>query len=167
MRLIFFCIVLGLTACKKPAPPPPPPPPVVEPAPEPVKTEEKAVEVIIRNFERVHFDYDSANLSGSSRNALDTNAGLMQDFPNIRVEIQGHADERGTTDYNLALGEKRARSIVDYLSNMGVPESRLPVVSYGEERPVASGSDEVAWSENRRVEFRLLGSEEALRGTTD
>lgn len=167
MRLIFFCILLGLTACKKPAPPPPPPPPVVEPEPEPVKTEEKAVEVIIRNFERVHFDYDSANLSSSSRAALDTNAALMQDFPNIRVEIQGHADERGTTDYNLALGQKRARSIADYLSNMGVPESRLPVVSYGEERPVASGSDEVAWSQNRRAEFRLLGTEESLRGTVD
>lgn len=167
MRLLFLSIVLGLTACKKPAPPPPPPPPVVEPEPEPIKTEEKAVEVIIRNFERVHFDYDSANLSASSRSALDTNAALMQDFPNIRVEIQGHADERGTTDYNLALGEKRARSIVDYLSKMGVPESRLPVVSYGEERPVASGSDEVAWSQNRRAEFRLLGTEEALRGTVD
>jgi peptidoglycan-associated lipoprotein len=166
MRFIFLSLLLTGVACKKPVPPPPPPP-VVEPEPEPVKTVEKAVEVIIRNFERVHFDYDSASLAGESKAALETNAGLMQDFPNIRVEIQGHADDRGTTDYNLALGQKRARSIANYLGNMGVPESRLPVVSYGEERPVASGSDEVAWSQNRRAEFRLLGVAEGLQGTID
>ena len=168
MRLIFLGLLLTGVACKKPVPPPPPPPlPVVEPAPEPEKVEEKLVALIIRNFERVHFDYDSANLSSDSKSALETNAALLQDFPNIRVEIQGHADERGTTDYNLALGQKRARIIADYLSNMGVPESRLPVVSYGEERPVTSDSDEVAWSQNRRAEFRLLNSAEGLKGTTD
>ena len=166
MRLIFFGLLLTGVACKKPAPPPPPPPPpVVEPEPEPEKTEEEVVEVIIRNFERVHFDYDSSNLSSQSKSALETNAGLMQDFPNIRVEIQGHADERGTTDYNLALGQKRARAISDYLSRMGVPDSRLSVVSYGEERPISSDSDEVAWSQNRRAEFRLLSSAEGVEGT--
>ena len=168
MRLIILGLFLTSVACKKPAPPPPPPPPpppVVEP--EPVKTEEKAVEVIIRNFERVHFDYDSANLSSESKSALETNAGLMQDFPNIRVEIQGHADERGTTDYNLALGQKRANSISNYLGSMGVPSSRLTVVSFGEERPASSGGDEVAWSQNRRAEFRLLSGAEGVKGTID
>jgi len=168
MRVVLLSVLLMGVACKKPVPPPAPPaPPVVEPAPEPVKTVEEAVEVIIRNFERVHFEYDSATLSSVSKSALETNAGLMQSFPNLRVEIQGHADERGTTDYNLALGQKRARSISGYLASMGVPEPRLTVVSYGEERPLTSGSDEVAWSQNRRAEFRLLSMVEGLEGTTD
>jgi len=166
MRLFFLGLMIFGVACKKPVPPPPPPPPpppVVEPAP--IQTVEEAVEVLIRNFERVHFDFDTTSLTGASKDALGANATILQDFPNIRVEIQGHADERGTTDYNLALGEKRARVIFDQIVRMGVSESRLRVVSFGEEQPVASGGDEVAWSQNRRAEFRLLSVEQGVEGS--
>jgi len=167
MRLFFLSLIVFGVACKKPVPlpPPPPPPPIVEPEPEPIKTEEEAVEVLIRNFERVHFDFDSTSLTSVSRDALSANAAILQDFPNIRVEVQGHADERGTTDYNLALGEKRARVIYDQIVRMGVSDSRLRVVSFGEERPVASGGDEVAWSQNRRAEFRLLSTTQGVEGS--
>jgi len=113
------------------------------------------VKQMMRNFERVYFGLDSAKLSADALEALQQNAAIMQRSPDIKVEIQGHADERGTTDYNLSLGERRANSVRGYLTRMGVGETRLDTVSYGEERPLVQGSTEGAWSKNRRAEFRI------------
>lgn len=153
--------------CKKPAPPetpivaPPPPP-----APAPAVVPEPVVQMA-RNFQRVYFDLDSATLASDSKAALDENVALMQANPNIKVELQGHADERGTTDYNLALGQRRADAVRRYLGAKGIAGSRFSVVSFGEERPLQSGSFENAWSQNRRAEFRITwGEGAAVRGTT-
>jgi len=92
----------------------------------------------------------------------------MRQHNDIKVEVQGHADERGTTDYNLALGERRASAVYSYLSGAGgVSSARLKKISYGEERPLASGSAEAAWSKNRRCEFVITwGGVQSVRGTT-
>ena len=123
-------------------------------APMPATTE-AAVQTLRENFERVHFAYDSANITSDSRQALSENAAILQRHPTVTIEIQGHADERGTTGYNLALGQRRAAVVQKQLTSMGVPASRLKTVSFGEERPLASGEGEVAWAANRRAEFRI------------
>jgi len=150
-----FCAALALAACKKDTPVesynPPPPETTAKP-----KTEDQAIAEIKQNFQRVHFEFDSSSLTTESKAALSKNAELLQKFPSIRVEVQGHADERGTTEYNLALGEKRAQSIVKQLALLGVDGARLEIVSFGEEKPLQSGSDESAWAVNRRAEFRVF-----------
>ena len=157
--------LLALGACKKQAPPPEPVVEAPPPPPEPEQTEEEAVAEMVRNFQKVHFEFDQATLADASKAALQANAEIMQKHVGLRVEIQGHADERGTTEYNLALGQKRATAIRDHMSSMGVAPSRLTIVSYGEERPAVSGSGESAWSENRRAEFRVLAGDAPVQGT--
>lgn len=100
----------------------------------------------------VYFAYDSFNLSGSSKTALAKHAAWLKSHPQ-NVQIEGHCDERGTTEYNLALGERRAGAVKDYLVSLGVSAGQLSTISYGEERPAVTGSDEAAWSKNRRSEF--------------
>lgn len=102
---------------------------------------------------RVHFDYDKAELDSKARKALEDNARCIQEkgFTNIRIE--GHCDERGSTEYNLALGQRRADSVKKYLTNLGVSASALRTISYGEERPIENGAGEVVWSKNRRAEL--------------
>ena len=119
------------------------------------------VQEMARNFSRVFFDFDKSELTAETKAALDSNVAIMQAKADIKVEIQGHADERGTTDYNLALGTRRAQTVLSYMSTQGVAPSRLKVVSYGEERPLASGSSETAWGQNRRAEFRITWGEAA------
>ena len=104
-------------------------------------------------FGSVHFDYDKYNLSGKAISTLSENAEILMDHPNMDVVIQGHCDERGTDEYNLALGEKRAQASRDFLVNFGIAKSRISVISYGEERPADPGHDEEAWVKNRRAEF--------------
>jgi len=104
----------------------------------------------------IYFAFDSFTLSGEGRDALKSNADWLRDNPTATVQIEGHCDERGTTEYNLALGEKRANSVKNYLTKMGVDSSRLSVISYGEERPAVSGHDEAAWAQNRRAAFVVL-----------
>ena len=120
---------------------------------------------LAENFARVHFALDSATLEAPAKAALADNARILRGHPEVRVEVQGHADARGTVDYNLALGERRGRAVVDQLVAAGVSPARLTLVSYGEERPLAAGAGEVAWAENRRAEFRVLNGGPALRGT--
>ncbi len=100
--------------------------------------------------DRVFFDYDQFTLKPEARRTLDRQAEWMGRYPNVRLSIEGHADERGTREYNLALAERRAKSVKDYLVSKGVNASRLTSISYGKERPVALGSNELAWSQNRR-----------------
>lgn len=107
-------------------------------------------------LQTVYFDYDKYTIRSDARGALRANAGWLKSNPSATVQIEGHCDERGTIEYNLALGERRANAAKNYLVRMGVDSSRLSTISYGEERPVASGSDESAWAQNRRAEFVVL-----------
>lgn len=141
-------------------------PPVVENKP-PVATTPEHVTQMRANFERVFFGFDSSTLAGESKTALDDNVRIMQEHSDVKVEVQGHADERGTTDYNIALGQRRAQSVVDYMQAKGVAGSRVKVVSYGEEKPLVSGTSEQAWAQNRRAEFVILyGGDGSVQGTT-
>ena len=154
------CAALLLTGCSKDkevaesAPPPPPAPapeqPASTPPPEPT-TPPPAEPTIQDQLKDVFYDYDSANLSTEAQSTLDADGKILMDNASVNVQIEGHCDERGTVEYNLALGDRRAQSAKDYLVRYGVPGSRLSTVSYGEERPFATGSDEASWAQNRRA----------------
>ena len=102
----------------------------------------------------VYFDYDQSNLTAKSIQALKGVSDLMKRNQKITISIEGHADERGTREYNLALGQRRAESVASYLITNGVSRNRLITKSYGEERPLSLGSNDTAWSKNRRVEIK-------------
>lgn len=100
-----------------------------------------------------YFDFDQATLSADTRAALDAQAAFLKGSDS-KIRLEGHADERGTRDYNMALGERRANAVANYLIINGVERYRVEVISYGEERPVASGSDDSSYAKNRRVELK-------------
>ena len=171
-----LCAILGLTAaaCKRPVPapapaprpppaaPPPPPPPPPQPTPPPPPppaplTEDqifakKTVEQL--NAERVLgdvlFDYDSSVLRDDGRAAASRNADYLKRWPSVRITVEGHADTRGTSEYNLALGERRAAAVKDYVVSLGVPADRITTVSKGKEQPVCTEENEACWQRNRR-----------------
>jgi|GEM_PF-1199984 len=137
---------------------PPPPPPEVEP------------EVVLDpvSFGRVFFGYDSASLTSQSRQVVADNVAIMRENGDLRIQIQGHADERGTTDYNLALGQSRAQRVFDSMVNQGIAPSRLSIISYGEEQPLERGATEEKWTQNRRAEFMILeGGADHISGSID
>ncbi|MBG0776833.1 MAG: peptidoglycan-associated lipoprotein Pal [Desulfovibrionaceae bacterium] len=105
---------------------------------------------------RIFFDFDKFDLKPEARDVLKAKAALLKQFGDIRVLIEGHCDERGTQEYNLALGERRARASYEFLVLLGVPASQLEMVSYGEEYPLDPGHDEAAWAKNRRDEFKII-----------
>lgn len=163
--LLALSLVLALSAgCKKKAPPP-----AAGPAPQPVAAAPAAAETpahvqeLMGNFEKVFFDTDSSDLNAESKKALDLNATLLQKHGDVKVQIQGHADERGTSDYNLALGNRRAETVKKYLVNQGISPDRIAVISYGEEMPAARGGSESAWAQNRRAEFVVTWGVTATR----
>ncbi|MDD3642336.1 MAG: peptidoglycan-associated lipoprotein Pal [Candidatus Krumholzibacteria bacterium] len=123
--------------------PPPPPPPVVE---EPAV---KELEPIV--LQDVFFDYDKFSIRNEFKKVLEANAELLLAREGAKLHIEGHCDERGTNEYNLALGEKRAKAVMDFYVAYGVPAARLSMISYGEERPFDRGHDEAAWAKNRRA----------------
>ena len=135
-------------AATAPTPAPTPPAPAPTPPPEPPKPA-----VAASDLQVIHFAYDSFQLDDAARSALDSNAKLLRDNPTLSVSVDGHCDERGTVEYNQALGQKRAEAVQQYLSDQGIPSTRFRVISYGKERPVDEGHDESAWARNRRVEF--------------
>jgi peptidoglycan-associated lipoprotein len=104
----------------------------------------------------IHFGYDSFELSSESRETLRSNANWLQGNAQARIEVEGHCDERGTVEYNLALGAKRAKAARDYLVSLGVSPERLSTISYGEELPLCRESTESCWQENRRAHFLVL-----------
>ncbi len=108
-----------------------------------------------QQLQDIHFEYDRDNLDSQTKTILRSNADWLKKNPNARVEIQGHADERGTNNYNLGLGERRALQTKKYLVNLGVDESRLYTISYGEEKPFCFDSNENCWWENRRAHFTV------------
>jgi peptidoglycan-associated lipoprotein len=134
-----------------PTPPPPPPPPVETP-PTPVAGTRS------EDYLPAFFDYDSYSLRDDARTALDGNARLLRDNPKVNLTIEGHCDERGTVEYNQALGERRAQAARDYLVAAGVDPHRLSIISYGKERPFATSSDEASWQQNRRAHFVVRAS---------
>lgn len=101
--------------------------------------------------DRIFFDTDKFNVDVEDQSTLQRQAQWLARYPNVRVTVEGHADERGTREYNLALGERRANSAKNYLASLGVDSSRIQTVSYGKERPQALGSDEQSWAQNRRA----------------
>ncbi len=141
--------------------PPAPPEPVREAVPvpaEPIASDTLAssdIDAINKNspFQPVFFAYDQDTIDSAGQQALNTNAELMKKYSTWIITIEGHADERGTAEYNLALGERRALAAHNYLVSLGIPADRLRTVSYGKEFPFEPGHDEAAWSKNRRAHF--------------
>ena len=103
----------------------------------------------------VYFDYSSAAITGSTRDTLNGNAEYLKANASVKVQVEGHCDERGSVQFNLALGEKRAKSVRDYLVSQGVAANRIAVISLGKEKPVSFGHDEESWSKNRRGNFMV------------
>jgi peptidoglycan-associated lipoprotein len=122
-----------------------------------VTTEDSAPASFDENYTpgTIYFAFDDHNLTADAETELNNFANYLATNPGVQVQVEGHCDERGTIEYNLALGEKRAQSVKNYLSNLGVDSSRVMTISYGEEKPVSEGHDEDSWSRNRRAEFVL------------
>jgi peptidoglycan-associated lipoprotein len=169
-RALSAVLVVGLVALfaagcakkSKEAPPvPAPAPPVVQPVttttptPPPSETPGSTSQAEAGRLTDAFFDLDSYTLRDDARLALDRAAKLLRDDSGVKLTIEGHCDERGTVEYNQALGEKRANAARDYLVNAGVATSRIQTLSYGKERPFAEGHDESAWAQNRRAHFVL------------
>lgn len=125
----------------------------VEPAPRTPVADKGLSQPTTAGLARVHFDFDKYELTAAARKIMSGNADYLHSNPGVRVRIEGHCDERGTTEYNLALGERRAKSAFQYLMDLGVDPNRMGVVSYGEEQPLDPGQNEEAWALNRRAEF--------------
>jgi peptidoglycan-associated lipoprotein len=148
-----------------PGKPPAPAAPVTEPVKEPVvaapapivedRLSSASLDEINKNspLKPVFFDYDQSEIAGEAQKALDANADVLKRNPSWVVTIEGHCDERGTAEYNLALGERRANAARAYLVSLGIPADRLRTVSYGKEFPFDPGHDEAAWARNRRAHF--------------
>jgi peptidoglycan-associated lipoprotein len=153
------------TVPEPPAPEAPAPPPAPEPPPQTQETfptepitktpVEPSVDELNRQgvLKTVYFGYDSTDLTEEARQVLVGNANWLKSNPNRKIRIEGHCDERGTVEYNLSLGERRAAAVRDYLSSLGIDASRVRIVSYGKERPADPGHGEAAWSKNRRGDF--------------
>ena len=175
-----LCLVLGLgaAACGKPQqlavtppppmpaaptkpPAPPPPPTAAAPAPTPraLTEEEIFAQKTLDQLNKeqplgdVFFDLDQSTIKDEGRAALNTNAAWLKRWSNTRINIEGHCDERGTAEYNLGLGERRANAVKAYLVELGVPGDRITVVSKGKEAPFCTESNEACWSQNRRGHF--------------
>lgn len=129
----------------------------VETTPEPavVDTETPAE---MPSFAPVFFAFDDYTLSADAQETLNRVHEFLVNVPNVVVQVEGHADNRGSIEYNLALGERRAQAVKNYLIQLGVDSSRLPTISYGEERPVAEGNNEASWAQNRRAAFVPSGN---------
>jgi peptidoglycan-associated lipoprotein len=149
------------TATNKPTPPPPPPPVKVEdtrPVTPPIAEDSiagKSIDEINRDspLKPVFFPVDSSDLDDSGRAVASANADALKKYATWVITVEGHADERGTAEYNLALGERRALTVKTYLVSLGISAERLKTVSYGKEFPFDPGHDEAAWSKNRRAHF--------------
>lgn len=136
-------------------PPPPVEEPVVDDSAERAAEEERLARerAYGQIGEMIFFEFDKSDLKDDSREVLRQKSEILRSYPDIRVRVEGHADERGTIEYNLALGERRAEAARQYLVDLGIDPDRLNTISYGEERPLIAQSNEAAWAQNRRDEF--------------
>lgn len=171
--LAVVLIVPFFAGCRKKVQEVPPPPqvkeqprvekveePVVQ---EPVLSEEeifmsKSLEQINKEqpLAMIHFDYDKYFVREDAKQVLQKNAAWLGKFRTVKLLVEGHCDERGTEDYNLALGEKRAKSAFDFLVSLGVSADRMRIISYGKSQPLTSGHDEASWQKNRRAQFTII-----------
>jgi len=178
-RFLILTLLLALpfVGCgKKPLPPVPPTPPVAPATPPPAPQPPPATETVpieneyekLRNMatdeiermgllSEIHFDYDSADIREGDRQILAKNAEALKKFDFLKVTVEGHCDERGTVEYNLNLGDRRAKAAQDYLVSLGVAADRLKTVSYGKEVPLCQQSNEDCWARNRRDHFAVTG----------
>lgn len=156
--LMIGAAMLALSACSKKAPEELPPPPVdtansgyynQAPAGPVAGSQEHFVANV--SSDRIYFDTDQFTIDAQDQATLQSQAQWLQAYPNVSITVEGHCDERGTRDYNLALGERRANAAKNYLASLGISPSRITTISYGKERPAALGSDESAWALNRRA----------------
>jgi peptidoglycan-associated lipoprotein len=174
--LTFICVLILAfsTSCKPKTKPTPPPPPAQEQpkvekvddaaaVKKPIMTEEeifmsKSLEQINKEqpLAMIHFDYDKYFVREDAKPVLEKNASWLNKFRTVKLLVEGHCDERGTEDYNLALGEKRAKSAFDYLVSLGVSADRMKILSYGKSQPLTSGHDEASWQKNRRAQFTII-----------
>jgi len=176
MKTIVPIIAVGATlvlfACaKKPAPvevepppepvayepPPPPPPPRQAPQEDPLEAERRRLEALMNKImsDDVYFEFDKSTLTSQARDILSEVGDILKRESRFTVLTEGHTDERGTENYNMGLGTRRADAVVKFLVSYGVAQSRLTKVSFGEEQPKAGGHDEDAWAQNRRAAFRV------------
>jgi peptidoglycan-associated lipoprotein len=179
-KIVILLIICALTflflmSCKPKVKATPPPPPPVKEQPKVEKVEEapavtkpklseeeifmsKSLEEI--NLEAplkmIYFDYDRFYIREDAKPVLEANATWLRKFSSIKVLIEGHCDERGTEEYNLALGEKRAKSTMDYLTSLGISPDRMKIISYGKSQPLDTGHNESAWQRNRRAQFLII-----------
>ena len=173
--LVFLLAFGFFISCRKKVEETPPPPPQVKEQPEVEKVEKPAVvkepelteEEIFASktleelnqeapVRMIHFDYDKFFIREDAKPVLEANAAYLKKWASVKVLIEGHCDERGTEEYNLALGEKRAKSTFDYLVSLGISAERLKTISYGKSQPIDSGSNEIAWQKNRRAQFTII-----------
>jgi peptidoglycan-associated lipoprotein len=138
----------------RPAAPPPPPPSPPPPPPGPSISQQAFQEF---QNQDIYFDFDKYDLRTDARATLDRKASFLNQNSSVRVQIEGHCDERGTEEYNLALGERRANAAKQYLTTAGISAGRLSTISYGKERPLDPGHNEAAWAKNRRDHFVITG----------
>src|SRR5262245_3621284 len=138
----------------RPAAPPPPPPPSPTPPPAPSMSQQAMQDFQNQN---VYFDFDKYDLRTDARTTLDQKVAFLNQYSSVRVQIAGNCDERGTSEYNMVLGERRANAAKQYLTTAGVSAGRLTTISYGKERPIDPGHNEAAWAKNRNDQFAITG----------
>ena len=165
--LKFACLsaalILGACTHKQEAvqtAPPPVPPPASQPAPAPVTSSiipGSAEDFRVNVGDTVHFAVNQYNVEDSDKAVLGRQAAWLAKYPSVRVTIEGHADERGTREYNLALGARRANAVKEYLVSQGVSTGRVETISYGKERPICTDSNEACWAQNRRGVTTITG----------
>ena len=151
LKLAAVVVAFVLAGCETPKPPPPPAPapaPVEAPAPSIVSGSIKDFQVNIGDT--VHFDYNKYAVLDADKGLLQRQADWLTKYPAVKATIEGNADERGTREYNLALGARRANAVKEYLVSLGVSAARIETVSYGKEKPICSESTEECWAQNRR-----------------
>lgn len=174
LSLLAAGATFAISACASNPPPEPPPtptqttevtPPVTPPAqpprvtPPPAPTGPAAgskADFAVKATDRVYFDYDKYDVDSEDQRALASQVAWLKQFPSTRVEVQGHADERGTRDYNIALGERRAQAVKSFLVAQGIAESRIQTISFGKDKPLDPGHDEAAWARNRNAYTNVI-----------
>lgn len=170
--LTAIVLVSTLVACGSEPPPPPPPEPPADnnPPPPPVRndpdpepagpTDAERREALENTLEEmVNFDYDRSELTAEAQSILRAKLPILRNSPTVRIRISGHADERGSTEYNVDLGLRRAQSVRQFLMDSGIDEGRMEIISFGEERPMVRQSNESAWAQNRRAEFAIIAGQ--------
>lgn len=152
MLLLAAALLVGFGCCSKPTPP------VIDEEVVIAQPDNLSEAISALEGNLIHFEFDSYVLDSRSQQILQNKASILKEYPQISATIEGHCDERGTEEYNLALGERRAKAAYDYLVMQGVSTNQLSTVSYGKLRPVDTASNEAAWAMNRRDEFKAVAN---------